>query len=39
MLVATNYCTKWSKVVPLKNMAHVEVIEFIIEQIIYIDLA
>jgi hypothetical protein len=39
MFVATNYCTKWTKVVPLKYMAHVEVIEFIIEHIIYIDLA
>jgi hypothetical protein len=35
MLVATNYFTKYTKVVALKNMTHKEVIEFIIEHIIY----
>jgi hypothetical protein len=31
MLVATNYFTKWTEAVPLKNMTHREVIEFITE--------
>ena len=35
MLVATNYFTKWTKAVPLKNMTHLEVIEFITEHIIH----
>jgi transposase InsO family protein len=35
MLVATDYFTKWTEVVPLKNMAHKEVIEFITEHIIH----
>jgi hypothetical protein len=35
MLVATDYFTKWTKVVPLKNMAHKEVIDFITEHIIH----
>ena len=35
MLVATDYSTKWTKVVPLKNMTHNKVIEFITEHIIY----
>ena len=35
MLVATNYFTKWSEAVPLKNMTHREVIEFITEHIIH----
>ena len=35
MLVAMDYFTKWTKTVPLKNMTHKEVIEFIIEQIIH----
>jgi hypothetical protein len=35
MLVATDYFTKWTKAVPLKNMAHKEVIEFITEHIIH----
>jgi hypothetical protein len=34
VLVATNYFTKWTEVVPLKNMTHKEVIEFITEHII-----
>ena len=36
VLVATNYFIKWSEVVPLKNMTHKEVIEFITEHIIHI---
>jgi hypothetical protein len=35
MLVATDYFTKWTKVVPLKNMTHIKVIEFITEHIIH----
>jgi transposase InsO family protein len=35
VLVATDYFTKWTKVVPLKNMTHKEVIEFITEHIIH----
>jgi hypothetical protein len=35
MLVATDYFTKWTEVVALKNMTHREVIEFIIEHIIH----
>jgi hypothetical protein len=35
MLVATDYFTKWTEVVPLKNMTHKEVIEFITEHIIH----
>ena len=35
MLVATNYFTKWTGTVPLKNMTHKEVIEFITEHIIH----
>jgi hypothetical protein len=35
MLVATNYFTKWTKVVHLKNMTHKEVIEFITKHIIH----
>src|SRR6266540_2619416 len=35
MLVATNYFTKWSEVVPLRNMTHREVIQFITEHIIH----
>jgi hypothetical protein len=35
MLVATDYFTKWTKAVPLKNMTHREVIEFITEHIIH----
>ena len=35
MLVATDYFTKWTEAVPLKNMTHREVIEFIIEHIIH----
>jgi hypothetical protein len=35
MLVATNYITKCTDVVPLKNMMHKEVIHFILEHIIH----
>jgi transposase InsO family protein len=35
MLVATDYFTKWTEAVALKNMTHKEVIEFIIEHIIH----
>jgi hypothetical protein len=35
MLVATNYFTKWTEVVPFKNMTHKKVIEFIAEHIIH----
>jgi hypothetical protein len=33
VLVATDYFTKWSEVVPLRNMTHKEVIQFITEHI------
>jgi hypothetical protein len=35
MLIATDYFMKWTEVVPLKNMTHKEVIEFITEHIIH----
>ena len=35
VFVATDYFTKWTEAVPLKNMTHKEVIEFIIEHIIH----
>jgi hypothetical protein len=35
MLVAMDYFTKWTRVVPLKNMTHKEVILFITEHIIH----
>ena len=35
MLVATDYFTKWTEGVPLKNMTHKEVIKFITEHIIH----
>ena len=35
MLLATNYFTKWTEAVPLTNMTHREVIEFITEYIIH----
>jgi transposase InsO family protein len=34
-LVATDYFVKWTKVVPLRNMARQEVISFVQEHIIY----
>jgi hypothetical protein len=35
VLVATDYFTKWTEAVALKNMTHREVIEFITEHIIH----
>jgi hypothetical protein len=35
ILVASDYFTKWTKVVPLRNMKHREVINFVQEHIIY----
>ena len=35
MLVAIDYFTKWTEVVALKNMTHMEVIGFINEHIIH----
>jgi hypothetical protein len=35
MLVATDYFTKWTETVALKNMTHRELIEFITEHIIH----
>jgi hypothetical protein len=35
ILVATNYFTKWTEVVPLRNMMHKEVISFVLEHIIH----
>ena len=35
VLVATDYFTKWTEAIPLKNMTHWEVIEFITEHIIH----
>ena len=35
VLVSTDYFTKWTEAVPLKNMTHREVIEFITEHIIH----
>jgi hypothetical protein len=35
MLVATDYFTKWTEAVSLKNMMHQEVIHFILEHIIH----
>jgi IS30 family transposase len=35
VLVATDYFTKWVEVMPLKNMTHREVINFVLEHIIY----
>jgi hypothetical protein len=34
VLVGMDYFTKWTKVVPLKNMMHKEVIHFILEHIV-----
>jgi hypothetical protein len=33
VLVATDYFTKWSEAIPLRNMTHKEVIQFITEHI------
>jgi hypothetical protein len=35
VLVATDYFTKWMEAIPLKNMMHREVIQFISEHIIH----
>jgi transposase InsO family protein len=35
VLVATDYFTKWTEVVALKNMTHKEVIKFITEYMIH----
>jgi hypothetical protein len=35
ILVATDYFTKWTETVPLRNMTHEEVISFVHEHIIY----
>jgi hypothetical protein len=35
VLVAMDYFTKWTEVVPLKNMSHGEVIHFILEHIVH----
>ena len=35
VLVTTDYFIKWTEAVPLKNMTHKEVIEFITEHIIH----
>jgi hypothetical protein len=35
VLVATNYFTKWTEAVPLKNMTHKELIAFVLEHIVY----
>jgi hypothetical protein len=35
ILVATDYFTKWTEVVPLKNMTQKEVIWFLLEHIIH----
>ena len=35
VLVDTDYFTKWSEAVPLRNMTHIEVIKFITEHIIH----
>ena len=35
VLVSADYFTKWTEAVPLKNMTHTEIIEFITEHIIH----
>jgi hypothetical protein len=35
VIVATDYFTKWTEAIPLKNMTHTEVIGFITEHIIH----
>ena len=35
VLVATDYFTKWTEAIPLRNMTHREVINFVLEHIIY----
>jgi transposase InsO family protein len=35
VLVAIDYFTKWTEAVPLKNMTHREVIQFVLEHIVH----
>jgi hypothetical protein len=35
LIIATDYFTKWTKAVPLRNMTHKEVIHFILEHIVH----
>jgi hypothetical protein len=35
VLIAMNYFTKWTEIVPLKNMKHKEIIHFILERIVH----
>jgi hypothetical protein len=35
MLAATDYFTKWTEAIPLKNMTHKEVLYFILEHIMH----
>jgi hypothetical protein len=35
VLVATDYFTKWTEAIPLKNMSHKEVISFVLEHIVH----
>jgi hypothetical protein len=35
VLVATDYFSKWVEAVPLKNMTHREVIDFVLHHIVY----
>jgi hypothetical protein len=35
VLVTTNYFTRWTEAVPLKNMTHKDVINFVMEHIIH----
>jgi hypothetical protein len=35
VLIATDYFTKWTEVMPLRNMTHGEVISFVLEHIIH----
>ncbi len=35
VLVATDYFTKWAEAVPLKNMTHTHVIDFILKHIVH----
>jgi hypothetical protein len=35
VIVATNYFTKWTEAIPIKNMTHKEVIGFIMEHIMH----
>jgi transposase InsO family protein len=35
VLVTTDYFTKWTEAVPLRNMTHKDVISFVLEHIVY----